>query len=142
MTLKFTSDEMRYIAFFEGLTGARVCDCVIDESGNFVTFVVKKGDIGLAIGKKGYKIRRAKQMMGKSIEVIEYSDDLIEFLKNTFAPARVKSINITEREGKRIAEVSVEVQDKGVAVGRRGKKIQNAKKLAKRHYDIHDISLT
>ncbi|MDI6883544.1 MAG: NusA-like transcription termination signal-binding factor [Hadesarchaea archaeon] len=142
MTIKFTSDEMRYITFFEGLTGARIHDCVINEGSNMITFVVKKGDIGLAIGKGGSKIKKAKQMMGKSIEVVEYSDNPIEFLKNTLSPARVKTINIIEQEGRRIAMVTVEMQDKGVAVGRKGRKIQNAKKLAQRHYDIHDISLT
>ncbi|MDI6642698.1 MAG: NusA-like transcription termination signal-binding factor [Candidatus Hodarchaeaceae archaeon] len=142
MTIKFTSDEMRYITFFEGLTGARIHDCVINEDSNMITFVVKKGDIGLAIGKGGSKIKKAKQMMGKSIEVVEYSDNPIEFLKNTLSPARVKTINIIEQEGRRIAMVTVEMQDKGVAVGRKGRKIQNAKKLAQRHYDIHDISLT
>lgn len=141
MTIKLTSDEIRYIAFFEKLTGASVRDCVIDESGNFITFVVKKGEIGLAIGKGGSNVRRARQMIGKGIEIVEYSEEPTEFIKNMFTPARVKSISITERDGKRIAAVTVEVQDKGIAVGKKGKKIQNAKKLAQRHHDIHDISL-
>ena len=141
MTIKLTSDEMRYITLFEGITGARVHDCVIDESGSKITFVVRRGDIGLAIGKGGNKIRRAKQVIGKSIEVIEHSDDPIEFLKNTFLPVRVKSVNIVEREGRRVAIVAIESRDKGLAVGRKGRKIQNAKKLASRHHGIHDISL-
>ncbi len=142
MTIKLTAEEMRFIAFFEGLTGARVHDCVISEDCKTVTFVVKEGNIGLAIGKDGNKIKKARRMIGKGIEVIEYSDDPAEFLKNTFSPAKVKTVNIIEQEGKRIAVVAVETQDKGVAVGRKGRKIQNAKKLAQRHYGIHDISLT
>ncbi len=141
MTIKLTSEEMRYITLFEGMTGARVHDCVIDESGSGLVFVVKKGDIGLAIGRKGDKIRRARQVIGKSIEVIEYSDDFTEFLKNTFVPARVKEINVVEREGKKVAIVTIEKQDKGIAIGVKGKKIQNAKKLVHRHYEIHDILL-
>lgn len=142
MTIKLTSEEMRYITLFEGMTGARVHDCVIDESGSGIIFVVKKGDIGLAIGRRGDKIRRARQVIGKSIEVIEHSDELTEFLKNTFAPANVKNINVIEREGKKVAIVTIEKQDKGIAIGAKGKKIRNAKKLAHRHYGIHDISLT
>lgn len=142
MTIKFTSEEMRFITFFEGMTGARIHDCVINDDSTMVTFVVKKGDVGLAIGKGGSKIRKAKQLIGKSIEVVEYSDDPVEFIKNTFSPAKINEINIIEQEGKRIAVVTVEIQDKGIAVGRKGRKIQNAKKLAQRHYDIHNISLT
>ena len=142
MTVKLTSEEMRYITLFEGMTGARVHDCIIDESRRGLVFVVKKGDIGLAIGKKGDKVRRARQVMGKSIEVVEYSDDFTEFIKNTFAPAKVKDINVVEQEGKRVAIVSIEREDRGIAIGAKGKKIHNAKKLANRHYEIHDISLT
>lgn len=142
MKIKFTADEMRYITIFEGLTGARVRDCIIDDAGAVVTLVVNKGDLGLAIGHEGEKVKRAKRMIGKGIEIVEYSDDPIEFLKNTFSPARVETVKITEKEGKKIAVVTVDLQDKGLAVGRHGKKIQNAKKLVERHHDINDIVLT
>jgi N utilization substance protein A len=139
MTIKLTSEEMRYITLFEGMTGARVHDCVIDESGNRIIFVVKKGDIGIAIGGRGDKIRNARRVIGKGIKVIEYSDDIIEFLKNTFAPAQVKNVNVVEHDGKRVAIMTVEKQDKGIVIGAKGKKIKNAKKLAHRYYGIHDI---
>ena len=142
MNIKLSADEMRYIALFEGLTGARVQDCVIDEGGKKLTFVVRKGDIGLAVGKGGNKIRRVKRVVGKSIDVVEHSTDPIEFVRNVFMPARVKGVNIVERDGKKIAMVNVEERERGVAVGRRGKKVEIAKKLVFRHHGIQDISLT
>ncbi len=140
MSIKLGADEMRYIALFEGLTGARIHDCIIHEKGDILTFVVKAGDIGLAIGKGGNKIRRAKQVIGKNIEVVEHSTDPVEFVKNALMPAKVRRVNIVEREGKKIALIDVEEQDRGIAVGRGGKKIQRAKKLALRHHGIQDIS--
>ena len=142
MKIKFTTDEIRYITIFEGLTGARVRDCVINDAEGSITFVVNKGDFGLAIGHGGDKVKRAKRVIGKGIEVVEYSDDPIEFLKNTLSPARVESVKITEKNGKKAAVVTVDLQDKGLAVGKHGKKIQNAKKLVERHHDIQDIVLT
>ncbi len=141
MSIKLSADEMRYIALFEGLTGARVHDCIIHENGARLTFVVKTGDIGLAIGKDGNKIRRAKRVIGKSVEVVEHSADPVKFVKNILMPARVRRVNIVEREGKKIALIDVEEQDRGIAVGRGGRKIQCAKKLALRHHEIQDISL-
>lgn len=141
MTIKITSEEMRYITLFEGMTGARVHDCVIDDSGKSIIFVVKKGDLGLAIGKGGNKIRRARRVIGKSVNVIEHFDNFAEFLKNTLAPAKLKDINVVEREGKKVAMVTVEKQERGMAIGAGGKKIQNIKKLTSRHYGIHDILL-
>ena len=142
MTIKFTAEEMRYIANFEGLTGARVRDCIINELGGSVTFVVNKGDFGMAIGHGGDKVKRAKRVIGKGIEVVEYSEDPIEFLKNTLSPARVQRVKIIEKEDKKVAIVTGGLQDKGLAVGRSGKKIQSAKKLVERHHGISDILLT
>lgn len=142
MTIKFTAEEMRYIANFEGLTGARVRDCIIDDLGGTITFVVNKGDFGMAVGRGGDKVKRAKRVIGKGIEVVEYSENPMEFVKNTLSPARVQSVKIIEKEGKKVAVVKVDLQDKGLAVGRSGKKIQSAKKLVERHHGISDITLT
>ncbi|MEM3422004.1 MAG: NusA-like transcription termination signal-binding factor [Candidatus Hadarchaeum sp.] len=141
MTIKFTAEEMRYIASFEGLTGARVRDCIINDFGGNVTFVVNKGDFGMAVGRGGDKVKRARRLIGRGIEVIEYSEDPVEFLKNALLPARVQSVKIVEKGEKKVALVSVELQDKGLAVGRGGKKIQIAKKLAERHHGISDVIL-
>ncbi len=142
MNVKLSAEEMRYITLFESLTGASACDCLIDEDGNKLTFVVKSGDIGRAIGKGGNNIQRVRRATGKNVEVIEHSDDPIEFLKNVFAPAKIESINLIEQDGKKIALVAVERSSKGRAVGRRGKNIKRAKMLAARHHRISDVSLT
>jgi len=141
MSIKLGADEMRYIALFEGLTGAKVHDCIIHENGANLTFVVKARDIGLAIGKGGSTIQRAKQVIGKSVEIVEHSADPVEFVKNVLAPAKIRRVNIIEREGKKIALIDVEKQDRGIAVGRGGKRIRCAKKLVLRHHGIRDISL-
>ncbi len=141
MSIKLSADEMRYIALFEGLTGARVHDCIIHENGARLTFVVKMGDIGFVIGKGGNKIKRTKRIIGKSVEVVEYSADPAKFVKNILMPAKVRGVNIVEREGKKIALIDIEEQDRGIAIGRGGRKIQCAKKLALRHHGIQDLSL-
>ncbi len=141
MGIKLSSNEMRHIALFESLTGATVHDCLTSEKENKITFVVKQGDIGLAIGKGGRRIQQVRRMIGKSVEVLEHSDDPVEFIKNIFAPARVKAVQIVERDGRKVAFVEVEESDKALAVGKGGRKIQRAKMLANRHHEIYDISL-
>jgi len=84
--VKLTTEGIKYIALFESLTGAVTKDCVIDEDNDRVIFVVKKGDVGLAIGKRGVNIARVKKTIGKNVEVIEHSDDPVEFIKNLFSP--------------------------------------------------------
>ncbi|MDI6819404.1 MAG: NusA-like transcription termination signal-binding factor [Candidatus Hodarchaeaceae archaeon] len=142
MGFKLGADEMRYIALFESLTGATVRDCLVFEKEGKLILVVNQGDIGLAIGKGGSRVQKAKRVLGKSIEVVEYSDDPAELIKNALAPAKISGVSIVEREGKKLAFVEVEAKDKGLAVGRGGRNIQRAKMLALRHHGIQDVFLT
>lgn len=79
--IKITSTEMRYIALFESITGASVKDCIVDEEQGRVIFVVNEGQIGVAIGKGGRNIRTLESMTGKKHEIIEYSEDPVQFIK-------------------------------------------------------------
>jgi len=141
--IRLTSREMRYIALFESITGAGVKDCVIDDELNRIIFVVKEGDIGAAIGKGGKNIRLLERMTGKKHEIIEHSDNPVQFIKNALKPARVNEVRITERpNGKVIAVVSVNPRDKGVAIGKNGRNAERIRFLAKRYFQIQNVSIT
>jgi len=141
--IRFTSREMRYIALFESITGAMVKDCIIDEELNRIIFIVKKGEVGMAIGRRGKNIRLLEKMTGKKHEIIEHSDNPAQFIKNALRPARVKEIRITERpDGKTIAVVSVNPRDKGVAIGKNGRNAERIRFLAKRYFQIQHVSIT
>lgn len=139
MNLKLSAEGIRYIALFESLTGATVRDCVVDDENDRVILVVKKGDMGIAIGKRGSNINRVKKAIGKHIEIVEHSDDVYEFIENTFQPAMIKKVNIVDKEDKRLAYVSVVSKDKGLAIGRNGRNIQKAKMLVQRHHGLDDV---
>jgi len=141
--IRFTGTEMRYIALFESITGANVKDCIIDEDVNRIIFVVKEGEIGVAIGKQGKNIHLLEKMTGKKHEIIEHSENPAQFIKNALRPARVMEIRITERpDGKSIAVVSVNPRDKGVAIGKNGKNAERIRFLAKRYFHIQNVSIT
>ncbi len=136
-----TEDCMRLISQFERLTGAGSRDCVIDDRNNRLIFVVNPGEMGLAIGKKGGNIKKAMEVMGKKIEVVEYSPSPEQFLKNCFLPAQVVTVGFeTEDEG-RIAHIEVRQEDRGIAIGKEGKNIFKAKKLALRQHNILNVTL-
>ncbi|UCH32668.1 MAG: NusA-like transcription termination signal-binding factor [Candidatus Bathyarchaeota archaeon] len=140
--IKLTSKEMRYIALFESITGAAVKDCILDESGNRAIFIVKEGDIGMAIGKGGKNIHLLERMTNKKHEIVEYSDDPNQFIKNALKPAHVTEIRITEKpDGKSIAVVAVNPRDKGVAIGKNGRNAERIRFLAKRYFQIQNVSI-
>lgn len=141
--IKFTSNEMRYIALFESVTGATVKDCIVDEPQNRVIVIVKEGDIGMAVGRQGKNIRLLEKMTNKKHEIIEYSDNPQQFIKNALKPAQIKEIRISERlDGKTIAVVAVNPKDKGVAIGKNGKNAERIRFLAKRYFQIQNVSIT
>ncbi len=137
--VKLSTEGIRYIALFESITGARTKDCFEDTDNNRLIFVVKSGDMGLAIGKGGDRINRVKKAINKHIEVIEYSEDPVEFVKNSFHPVSIKNVNIVDKDDKRIAYVEVHTKEKGLAIGRDGKNIEKVKKLSLRHHNIADV---
>ncbi len=141
--VKLTEDCMRLISQFESLTGAGSRDCVMDDRNARLIFVINPGDMGLAIGKKGASIKKASEVMGKKIEVVEYNSNVEQFLKNCFLPAQVTSL-VFEGEagsGEQTVQVEVRDEDRGIAIGKDGKNIFKAKKLAQRQYDIADVQI-
>ncbi len=133
--IKYSSDEIETITMFEEMTDATVKDCIVNEDN--ITLLIKQGELGLAIGKKGSIINKVKKRLGKEINVYEYSDDLKEFISNLFYP--IEPQKIEENNGK--IEVKVKPNDKKRAIGRKGKKIKKVKELTKRHYDIDTIKV-
>jgi N utilization substance protein A len=139
--VKLTEDCMRLISQFESLTGAGSRDCVVDDRNERLIFVVNPGDMGLAIGKKGASIKKASEVMGKKIEVVEYNSNPEQFLKNCFLPAKVTSIVFSGEDDARSATVDVSDEDRGIAIGKNGKNIFKAKKLAQRQHNIADVQI-
>ena len=139
--VKLTEDCMRLISQFESLTGAGSRDCVVDDRNERLIFVVNPGDMGLAIGKKGASIKKASETMGKKIEVVEYNSNPEQFLKNCFLPAKVTSIVFSGEPDAQSAMVDVSDEDRGIAIGKNGKNIFKAKKLAQRQHNIADVQI-
>ena len=140
MSIKFSVNEMRLIALFESTTGAVVKDCIIDDNNQGVTFVVKNGEMGLAIGKKGQAVSKVKKAIGKNVAVIELNDDPAVFIQNSLSPAKLQSVKITKnKSGDKIAIVTADNANKRLAIGKQGVNIERAKLLSHRHHDINNI---
>jgi len=136
--IKITQDEMKFIQLLQNMTGATIVDCIIDN--DTIIFTVKKGEVGLAVGKGGEKIKRFRSMTNKQVEIYEYMNEAEKFIKNALKPAKIKDIRIVDRmEGKKIAMVTVEPKDKGSAIGKNGDNIKKIRFLAKRYFQLDTV---
>ncbi|HDI31566.1 MAG TPA: NusA-like transcription termination signal-binding factor [Thermofilum sp.] len=139
-SVKLTDLEMKYISLVESLTGTTVIDCIIDNNNNRIIFLVKKGQAGLAVGRDGNNVKRLRKLIGKDVEIVEYSDTLEDLIKNSLFPARVTSIRLRkDSSGRKIVIATVPPNEKGIAIGREGKNIARARLLARRYFDVDNV---
>jgi len=137
--IKLTPEEIRYISLFQDVTKAVVRDCIIDNENNRIIFLVEGKDMGMAIGKGGVNVKKLRKVIGKDIEIVAYSDNLEELVKNLMSPARVKSIKIINSNSRKSVYITVDPQDKGLAIGKNGRNVVRAKLILKRYMDIDNV---
>ena len=138
MTLRLSTDDIRFINVFESYTGAKVRDCITTDAEKIIV-VVEKGQMGLAIGRGGSNIKRLRRILRKEVEVVEHSPDLREFIENVLRPICVRGVKIVERDGKKCVYVAFPSKEKGIAIGKNGQRIKKLKLLLKRNQDIDDV---
>ena len=133
---------MQLIARYEQITGAAAVDIVMDEESDRIIIVVRQGQLGKAIGRGGSNVKAASDAFGRTIDIVENADTVEEFIKNALSPARVEKIKISEsKEGLLIASVTVKSDDRGIAIGRDGRNVSRARILAKRHFDLDNVTI-
>jgi|TARA_B100000315_G_scaffold4771_1_gene4829 N utilization substance protein A len=140
--IKLTSDELGLISLFQNITGATARDCVIDNKLDRVIFIINKGEMGLAIGKNGASINKTQKMVGKDVELVEYSDDPKKFIINALNSKFIMDVRLSEKvDGTKIAVVMVDHNRKGAIVGRNGKNAEKARLLCRRYFQISNVHI-
>lgn len=105
---------------FNKITKLTPKDCFISE-GNMV-FIVKEGDIGQAIGKKGMNVKKLSAMIKKPIKILEYSSDASKFVSNIILPIKAKDI---VQEGNKVIITAKNSYEKGQIFGRDKSNLKN-----------------
>jgi N utilization substance protein A len=137
--IKLTPEEIRYISLFQEVTKATVKDCIIDNENNRIIFLVEAKDMGIAIGKSGSNVKKLRKILGKDIELVAYNDNLEGLVKNLMSPARVRSVKVVNTNSKKSVYITVDPQDKGLAIGKNGRNVLRAKLVLKRYMDIDNV---
>ena len=92
--------------------------------------------IGACIGEKGSRIAGIlKELGGERVDLVLYSEDAAEFVKNAMAPAKDVIVSIPDPE-KKEALVIVNEDNLSLAIGKKGSNIKLASKLTKHKLEI------
>lgn len=130
------------MSLFQNTTGATARDCVLDPKAERIIFVVNRGEMGLAIGKGGSNIKNVQQIVGKEIELVEWSEDLKQFISNALNPKMISEVRIVDRpDGSKTVTVVVDQRKKGAILGKAGRNAEKARMLAKRYFNVDTIQI-
>ncbi|MBN1165877.1 MAG: NusA-like transcription termination signal-binding factor [Methanospirillaceae archaeon] len=127
--------ERRYIEELRILTKSTALDCIIDEKFDRIIYVIRSGDMGYAIGKKGENIRRLEKVLGRKVEMVEFAEEIEPFLENIFKPAKIISVEC-DQETKCINTIVETRSDVGIAIGKGGCTIEKARMLVRRFHQF------
>lgn len=146
--IKIDRESMELISLFNNISGAIIKDCLVfkspENSSEVIIFLVKKQDVGKAIGKAGEHVKDLMAKLQKKIDVIPFSadiDEFIQFILNTTKNSiKVQSIEVKESKiGKKTVIISVRPQDRGKAIGKDGSMIKKIKELVIRHFEVNNV---
>jgi N utilization substance protein A len=141
MRVTLSDRDRRFITRFEDETGATARDCLVYDDQDRVVFLVAAGEMAQAVGPGGRNVQRVEEALGRTVELVEDADTPEAFVASVLAPAAVQHVTISE-QGDRVAYAEVPDADRGAAIGRDGRNIETARRLAQRHYDLDDVQLT
>ncbi len=92
--------------------------------------------VGACVGMKGTRINAViREMKGEKIDIIEYSDDVVEYTMNALNPAKISKVLVADPVDK-ILEVIVPEDQLSLAIGKKGQNVRLASKLLGWQIDI------
>jgi len=104
------------------------------ETAGWLLFLVDMVQLGKAIGKKGANVKRLTEIFRKKVVVIGDSTDPEIFVRNFFNNVGIINIEIIDVMGEKNIVLTVNENDRGIAIGREGERIKAAKELLKKKF--------
>ena len=91
--------------------------------------------VGACVGMKGIRIHAVvRELQNENIDVINYSDDKVEFIKRALQPAKVLKVELNEDRSR--ASVLVPADEVSKAIGKGGVNIRLASRLVGCEIDV------
>src|SRR6266852_4993911 len=92
--------------------------------------------VGACVGMKGTRVQSIiRELRGEKIDIIQWSDDIVNFATNAISPAKISRVSIVDSNEK-IMEMVVEDSQLSLAIGKKGQNVRLASKLIGWRIDI------
>lgn len=118
---------------------------VAREPGNRSKIAVSSNDknvdpVGACVGQRGSRvIMVVNELSGERIDIVRYSEDMTEFIRNALSPSKVSDVFVKQEE--HIASVIVPDDQVSLAIGKDGHNARLAAKITNWKIDIKSESM-
>jgi transcription termination/antitermination protein NusA len=140
------TDPSLLVRLFEGeipevYDGTVVIKNAVREGGERAKVAVASNDdtvdpVGACVGMKGSRINAIiRELRGEKIDIISYSQDIVEYTINSLNPAKISRVLLVDPVAKAL-EVIVPEDQLSLAIGRKGQNVRLASKLLGWEIDI------
>ncbi|MFC1723090.1 NusA-like transcription termination signal-binding factor [Nanoarchaeota archaeon] len=134
----YDQDTMQKMALFEQITKAKLKDFFDDPVQERLVFIVDKGELWKALGKKSVNVPKLMKAYNRKIKIVEFDDDVCQFIKNMAHPNRID--NVTEEDGL-VTIKHEDAQIKGLLIGRNAKNLRNLETNVRRYFEVKEIKV-
>lgn len=130
--------ELEVLEVHEGIVEIRA---VSREAGDRSKISVWSKDdkvdcVGACVGIRGSRVKNVvKELQGEKIDIVRYSDNIIEYVTAALNPAQVSSVKILDEKEKKV-EVVVDDDQLSLAIGKNGQNVRLAARLTGWNIDI------
>ena len=94
---------------------------------------------GACVGARGSRVRQVvNELRGEKVDVVQWRDDVAQFIAEALGPAKVKEVHIDEEE--KTADVIVSEHQLSLAIGKEGQNARLAARLSGYKVDIRSDS--
>ena len=131
MIAKYNIELIGYITTLENISGSKVKDAFIDKNGMLV-FIINQGDMAKAIGKQGSNIKRLSNLLKKRLKLIEFNENILEFVKNCIQPLQA---SVSQEDNKILLE-SPDTTIKAKLIGRDKQNLIALNELVNRYFKV------
>ena len=134
--MKYNLDSINLRVLFENTSGIQLKDCIVKEDK--VIYITKGGDIGKAVGKNGINVKKVANLVKKNLKVVEFSEDLTQFIKNYIYPIIPESVSLEDKTVK----IKINgMKEKGIVIGRESKNLKELKDVVSKYFKVLDIKV-
>lgn len=124
--------------------GTIIVDKIVREAGYRTKLTVRSTDpkvdpVGACVGMRGNRVKNIiRELHNEKIDIIPFSNDLLELLQNILSPIEIRKINVNEEDES--LSIVIEDDDFAAVIGKKGMNARLISKLIGYHLEVQRMT--